>query len=128
IKRRAVSLVGEARVDRTVEHDAVPCQLAVRFDKVPKARARLGVGGPRLPSPAGATGRGVGTSEFAGLVNATPPPPTWTIVTWKMSVARHIPPLGGRFRSSGVGATVSYTELTTILGFLPLSLPANQTQ
>jgi hypothetical protein len=36
--------------------------------------------------------------------------------------------LAGRFRSSGVRATVSYTGLTTILGFLVLSLPANQTQ
>jgi hypothetical protein len=39
-----VSLVGEARVDRAVERDAVPGQLAVRFDEVPKARARLGRG------------------------------------------------------------------------------------
>src|SRR5262245_58870720 len=33
------------------------------------------------------------------------PAPTWTIVTWKMSVARHIPTLAKNFDPSGVRAT-----------------------
>ena len=60
-----VSLVGEARVDHAVERDAVPGQLTIRFDKVPKACARLGVGGPRLHSAAGASGREDRCSEYA---------------------------------------------------------------
>src|SRR5258708_9823298 len=40
------------------------------------------------------------------LCHDSPPAPTLTIVTWKMSVARHIPTLAERFRSSGVRATV----------------------
>jgi hypothetical protein len=39
------------------------------------------------------------------LVMAVPPAPTWTIVTWKMSVARHIPTLAKNFDPSGVRAT-----------------------
>src|SRR5262249_44696938 len=73
IKRRAVSLVGEPRVNHAVERDAVPGQLAVRFDKVPKARARLGVGGPRLHSAAGASGREDRYSEYAQLGHGSPP-------------------------------------------------------
>ena len=68
-----MSLVGEPRVNHAVERDAVPGQLAVRFDKVPKARARLGVGGPRLHSAAGASGREDRCSEYAELGDGRPP-------------------------------------------------------
>src|SRR5262249_2119738 len=73
IKRRAVSLVGEPRVDHAVERDAVPGQLAVRFDEVPKAGARLGVGGPRLHSAARASGREDRYSEYTELRHGSPP-------------------------------------------------------
>jgi hypothetical protein len=94
-----VSLVSEPRVDRTVERDAVPGQLAVRFDEVPKARARLGVGGPRLYSAAGASGREDRYSEYAELRHGSPPASTWTILTWKMTITRHIINLDEKFRS-----------------------------
>ena len=69
-----MSLVGEARVDRTVERDAVPGQLAVRCDEVPKARARLGVGSPRLHSAAGASGREDRCSKNAEFRHGSPLP------------------------------------------------------
>src|SRR5262249_1293326 len=95
----AVSLVGEACVDRTVERDAVPRQLAVRFDEVPKAGARLGVGGPRLHSAARASGREDRCSNNAELCHGSPPASTWTILTWKMTITRHIINLREKFRS-----------------------------
>ena len=84
---------------------AVPGQLAVRFDEVPKARARLGVGGPRLHSAAGASGREDRCSKNAELRDGSPPASTWAIVTWKMTVARHTPALAENFYPSGCRAT-----------------------
>src|SRR5262245_13051977 len=81
-------------------------QLAVRFDKVPKAGARLGRGVGGLHSAAGASGREDRCSKNAELRHGSPPAPTWTIVTWKMSVTRHIPTLAKNFDPSGVRATV----------------------
>ena len=70
-----MSLVSEPRVDRTVERDAVPGQLAVRCDKVSKAGARLGrVGGPRLHSAAGASGREDRCSKNAEFRHGSPLP------------------------------------------------------
>ena len=104
IKRRAVSLVGEARVNRAVDRDAVPGQLAVRLDKVPNAGARLGrggrrgrrslgrrslgrrslgrdvVSGPRLRSAQRATGCEDHCCENAELRHASPHASTWAIV------------------------------------------------
>src|SRR5262249_29559176 len=121
-KRRAVTLPAEPSVNRAVERDAVPGQLAVRFDKVPKAGARLGRGVGGLHSAAGASGREDRCSKNAELRHGSPPAPTWTIVTWKMSVTRHIPTLAKNFDPSGVRATVTYTVKSvrprSILGWL----------
>jgi len=68
-----VSLVGEPRVNHAVERDAVPGQLAVRFNKVPKASARLGRGVGGRHSAAGASGREDRCSEYAELGDGRPP-------------------------------------------------------
>src|ERR1700726_1587728 len=44
-------------------------------------------------------------AKIPSFVMTAPCPNFWIIVTWKMSVARHIPTLAERFRSSGVRAT-----------------------
>ena len=68
-----MSLVGEPRVNHAVERDAVPGQLAVRFNKVPKASARLGRGVGGRHSAAGASGREDRCSEYAELGDGRPP-------------------------------------------------------
>src|SRR6202040_4116109 len=75
IKRRAVGLVGAPHVDDAVDRDALPGQVAVRGNKVPKVGARLGlgsrrrgaVGGPRL-----CAAHRAGGCEDRGSNNAEP--------------------------------------------------------
>src|SRR6266699_240315 len=44
-------------------------------------------------------------AKMPSFVMASPPAPTWTIVTWKMSVTSHIPTLAKNFYPSGCRAT-----------------------
>src|SRR6266536_1236075 len=87
IKRRAVTLPAEPRVNRAVDRDAVPGQLAVRLDEVPNAGARLGrggrrgrrslargvVGGPRLHPTRGASRCENRCNKNAELRHGSPP-------------------------------------------------------
>ena len=98
-----MSLVAESRVDCAVDCDVVPGELAIRFDEVPHARARLGrrsrrnrrsfawegIGGPRLRAARSDSSCDDRCSKNAELVNGGPLASTWTIVAWKKSVTRH---------------------------------------
>ena len=98
-----MALPADARVNRAVDRDAVPGELAVRVNKVPSAGARLGsgsrrgrrsvgrdgVGGPRLHRAQDAGGGEDRCSKNAELCNGSPPASPSTRMHWKMTVARH---------------------------------------
>ena len=87
VPRRAVALPAEPRVNRAVDRDALPSQLAVRGNKAPTVGARLGrgsrrcrgssgrddVGGPRLHSAGGATGCDDHCSKKCRALHCEPP-------------------------------------------------------